>query len=63
MVMVSKTELVHYEVAGSLWAGFISNAWMQNIVAAYFAHKVDRKFRRWMKARAWRAANTRDVQA
>lgn len=49
--MIKKTDLVFYEVAGAAWPGLISNAWLQDIIARYFARKVERKYRRWMRAR------------
>lgn len=40
--------LVHYEICAAWWPQFISWGPLQNLIATYFAHKVLRKYRRWV---------------
>ena len=42
-------ELLMYEIHASWWADKISNAWLQDLAAKYFAWKVNRKRGRWVK--------------
>ena len=43
--------VLEYEVSASWWASFVSIGWMQDLAAAYFAMKVNRKMARWDAAR------------
>lgn len=44
--------LLDYEIASSWWASWISNPWLQELTARYFAWKVGRKYRRFKAAEA-----------
>lgn len=54
--VMTKRELLDYEVAGSGWAQLISIGWIQSIAATHFARKVDRKYARWVRSQQIRAA-------
>lgn len=49
MVPVTIREILDYEIMASWWTQFISWEWAQNIVAKYFAWKVQRKYGRYVK--------------
>lgn len=40
---------LEYEIAGSYFTGFISSNWIQEIMGKYFAWKVKRKFKQYLK--------------
>lgn len=47
--------LLDYEIRSSIWASWVGIAALQNLAARYFARKVNRKMRRWMRSREWAA--------
>ena len=49
-----KRAILDYEIRSSWWASWISNNWLQEISASWFAWKVNRKFRRWVESRQGR---------
>lgn len=44
----SMKNLLHYEICAAWWPQFVSWGPLQNIIAAHFARKIERKYRRWM---------------
>jgi hypothetical protein len=40
-------DVIAYEICNSWWAPWISNDWLQDKIAAYFARKVSRKLARY----------------
>lgn len=54
--MLKREDILHYEVASSWWAGFISSDLGHTLVGKYYAWKVRRKFARYerhMKVRVY----------
>lgn len=45
--MITKREILDYEVRSTTWAAYISWEWLQDIAAKYFAWKVNLKFDRY----------------
>jgi len=43
--------ILDYEIRSSWWASWISNEWLQELSANWFAWKVRRKFARWQRMR------------
>jgi hypothetical protein len=46
--MLTKEEILTYEVHSSRWAGWISFEWVQDLSSHYFAWKVNRKWARYL---------------
>jgi hypothetical protein len=46
--MLTKEEILTYEVHSSCWAGWLNIEWMQNLSARYFAWKTNRKWARYL---------------
>lgn len=46
MTNEKKIVFVKYEIYSSWWAGLVSNRWLQELAAKYYAWKVERKIKR-----------------
>jgi hypothetical protein len=44
---VSMKDLLHYEICAAWWPQFISWGPLQDLIAAHFSRKIERKYRRW----------------
>ena len=44
---VRMKDLLHYEICAAWWPQFISWKPLQDMIAAHFARKIERKYRRW----------------
>lgn len=45
--MITKEQILAYEIRASWWSGYISSAWLQNLASKHFAAKVNRKYQRY----------------
>ena len=48
---INLKELLDYEMRGSWWASYISNPYLQSLVASYFAWKTSRKYNRYKRSK------------
>lgn len=48
---LSKSDIVHYEIARAWWPQFVSAKWAQRLCSWYFAWKADRIFARFKTMR------------
>lgn len=44
-------DLLEYEISGAWWSGFIGWFWLQDLVARFFAWRVNVKWKRYQKFR------------
>lgn len=45
---MNKTDALNYEIANSFIAQFVSNEWLQEQLAKYYAKKIERKYRKYL---------------
>lgn len=48
---LSKSDIIHYEIARAWWPQYISAKWAQGLCSRYFAWKADRIFARFKAMR------------